>query len=115
MITVDRFRGIALGMPEAVESAHMGQPDFRIGGRIFATLQPAKGWGVVKLTREQQVRLLGEHPETFAMQNGAWGRQGWTTVRLDDADEEAVGEAVTLAWQNLRQPAGRTRSRHARR
>jgi hypothetical protein len=49
------------------------------------------------------------------MQNGAWGRQGWTTVRLDDADEEAVGEAVTLAWQNLRQPAGRTRARQGRR
>jgi hypothetical protein len=115
MITVDRFRAIALGMPEAVESAHMGHPDFRIGGKIFATLQPAQACGVVKLTPEQQARLLGEHPETFAMQNGAWGRQGWTTVRLDDADEEAVGEAVTLAWQNLRQPAGRTRSRHARR
>src|ERR1035441_3989 len=50
---VDRFRRIACGLPGAVEGAHMGNPDFRVGGRIFATLSgQARGRGVLKLTAE---------------------------------------------------------------
>ena len=101
MVSLDRFRAIALAMPDAIESAHMGHPDFRVGGKVFASLQPAHTVGVVKLTPEQQARLLEEHPDAFVAQNGAWGRQGWTGVRLRVADEELVGEAVTLAWQNV--------------
>jgi hypothetical protein len=55
---------------------------------------------MVKLTPDQQRRFVREHPDTFAPENGAWGRQGCTSVRLDVADEETLGEAMTLAWQN---------------
>jgi hypothetical protein len=94
------FRRIALGMKDAAEGAHMGHPDFRVKGRIFATLHPDRQFGMVKLTPEQQLRLVREHPAMFAAENGAWGRQGCTRVRLDSADEETLGEAMTLAWQN---------------
>jgi len=94
------FRRIALGMKDAAEGAHMGHPDFRVNGRIFATLHPDRQFGMVKLTPEQQQRFVREHPAMFAPENGAWGRQGCTRVRLDSADEETLGEAMTSAWQN---------------
>ncbi len=100
MLSAKDFRRIALGMEGAVESAHMGHPDFRAHGRIFATLHPDKQWGMVKLTPEQQQKLVREHAATFAPENGAWGRQGCTRVRLDAVAEETLGEAMTLAWQN---------------
>ena len=96
-----RLRRIALGLAGASESAHMGHPDFRAKGRIFATLHGDGIFGMVKLTPEQQRRFVGEHPSAFAPENGAWGRQGCTRVRLDDVDEETLGEAMTLAWQNV--------------
>src|SRR5262245_15180411 len=94
------FRRIALGMKDAAQGAHMGHPDFRANGRIFATLHPDRQFGMVKLTPEQQQRFVREHPAMFAPENGAWGRQGCTRVRLDSADEETLGEAMTLARQN---------------
>jgi hypothetical protein len=100
-MTADDFRRIALGLTDAVEGAHMGHPDFRVNGRIFATIHPDPRFGMVKLTPEQQRRFVTEHPSIFAPENGAWGRQGCTSVRLDAVDNEALGEAVTLAWQNL--------------
>jgi hypothetical protein len=100
MLTAEDFRRIALGMKDAVESAHMGHPDFRIGGRIFATLHADRKHGMVKLTPEQQEAFVRDHPVAFAPENGAWGRQGCTAVRLDVADEDTVGEAMTLAWRN---------------
>ncbi len=93
------FRRIALGMKDAVEGEHMEHPDFRANGRIFATIHPDRKYGMVKLTPDQQQRLVREDPETFAPENGAWGRAGCTKVRLDSADPETVGEAMTLAWQ----------------
>lgn len=99
-ITADDFRRMALAMKGAIESAHMGHPDFRVNGRIFATLHADNEWGMVKLTPEQQERFLGEFPKMFKPESGAWGRQGCTAVRLDAIDEETLGEAVTLAWQN---------------
>jgi hypothetical protein len=99
------FRRIALGMTGAVEGAHMKHPDFRVKGKIFATLHADDVWGVVKLTPEQQARLVGEHPATFLPESGAWGRQGYTRVRLESADEETLGEALTLAWQNVARAA----------
>ena len=100
MLSAEDFRRIALGMRDAVESAHMGHPDFRIAGRIFATLHADRKHGMVKLTPEQQEMLVRDHPAAFAPENGAWGRQGCTAVRLDVADEDTVGEAMTLAWRN---------------
>ena len=95
------FRRIALGLRDAVEQAHHGHPDFRVAGRIFATLgYPDGQWGMVNLTPEQQLTFVREHPDAFAPAKGAWGEQGSTTVRLDTVDEESLGEALTLAWQN---------------
>jgi hypothetical protein len=100
MLSAEDFRRIALGMRDAVESAHMGHPDFRTAGKIFATLHADRKHGMVKLTPEQQETLVRDHPAAFAPENGAWGRQGCTAVRLDVADEDTVGEAMTLAWRN---------------
>jgi hypothetical protein len=100
MLAANDFRRIALRMRDAVEAAHMGHPDFRVGGRIFATLQANDEWGVVMLTPEQQQHFVRNYPDVFVAAAGAWGLQGSTTVRLGAADEEVVGEALTLAWQN---------------
>jgi hypothetical protein len=78
----------------------MGHPDFRANGRIFATIHPDHEFGMVKLTPEQQHRFVRESPASFAPESGAWGRQGCTRVRLDSVDDETLGEAMTLAWQN---------------
>jgi hypothetical protein len=99
---MNKLRRLALGMKGAIESAHMGHPDFRVNGRIFATLHADDRWGMVKLTPEQQQDFLARD-SAFAPENGAWGRQGCTAVRLDAVDEETLGEALTLAWQNTAQ------------
>ena len=99
-VTESSFRRIALGMKDAVEGAHMGHPDFRVGGRIFSTIHHDRAHGMVKLTPEQQAAFLREHPGTFAPESGAWGRAGCTRVTFDTVDEETLGEALTLAWQN---------------
>ena len=83
----------------------MGHPDFRVNGRIFATIHPDPAFGMVKLTPEQQQELMRDHPAVFAPENGAWGRAGCTRVRFAAVDEETLGAAVTLAWQNLARAA----------
>jgi hypothetical protein len=95
------FRRIALGMDGAVEGAHMGHPDFRVKNRIFATLHHDPEFGMVALTPDQQEQFMRAHPDAFAPESGAWGRGGSTRVRLAAVPEETLGEAVTLAWQNL--------------
>ena|SRR2546426_6969318 len=99
-MSAENFRHIALGMKDAIESEHMGHPDFRANGRIFATIHPDYQWGMVKLTPEQQERFVRDNPKTFAPENGAWGRAGCTKVRLDSVNDDTLGEAMTLAWQN---------------
>ena len=94
------FRRIALGMADAVEGAHMGHPDFRVNNRIFATLHHDLLSGMVKLTPDQQQTFVREHPDTFAPEAGAWGRSGCTKVLLKGVDDDTLGEAMTLAWQN---------------
>jgi hypothetical protein len=98
-MTPDDFRRIALAFDAVVEGAHMGHPDFRAGGKIFATIHPDHRSGMVKLSPEQQEQFIDDHPAVFTPESGAWGRAGCTRVRLDAADEEMVGEAMTLAWQ----------------
>jgi len=99
-MTIEDFRRIALSMPEATESAHMGHPDFRAGGKIFATIWPREGWGMVKLTPPQQRELVLAEPAIFAPVKGGWGLRGATTVRLQEADRGAVQVAVAMAWGN---------------
>ena len=81
----------------------MGHPDFRVGGKIFATLgYPDARWAMVKLTPEQQAAFIRDFPEIFVPENGAWGRAGSTRVTFSKATDEIVGEAMTLAWQNVK-------------
>lgn len=96
----DGFRRIALSMDGTIEGAHIGHPDFRANGRIFATLYPDGESGMVKLTPDQQQEFVRADSVAFVPASGAWGRQGCTTVRLDSVDEDTLGEAMTLAWQN---------------
>jgi|SRR5580698_7198764 hypothetical protein len=98
-MTAASFRKIALSMPGAIESSHMGHPDFRANGRIFATLGPDVKRGMVKLPPALQRELVAEHPKIFAPENGAWGLQGCTRVSLKDADEDTLGRAMTEAWK----------------
>jgi hypothetical protein len=101
-VTADDFRQIALSLPEALESAHMDHPDFRVRGKIFATLgYPDQGWGMVKLTPEQQTSLVRAEPAVFAPAKGAWGRRGSTIVRLDTVDQVTLSGALVAAWRNV--------------
>ncbi len=98
-MTAGQFRRMALSLPEVEERAHMGHPDFRVGGKIFATLaSPDKGQGMVKLTPEQQRVYVQAHPNVFVPAQGAWGLGGSTMVHLKDADPEVVSEAMRAAW-----------------
>jgi len=101
-MTPDDFRAVALTLPEAVESAHMGHPDFRVGGKIFATLgHPDAGWGMVKLTVEQREEFVREDPEVFRPVPGGWGRTGATNVCLAAATAETLRSAFESAWRNV--------------
>ncbi len=94
------FRRIALSLPGAEESSHMGQPDFRVDGRIFATLASAKqGYGNLILTPEQQAAFVAEMPEVFLPIQGGWGRMGMTHIRLAEASEDVLYGALHAAWK----------------
>ncbi|MGD0989118.1 MAG: MmcQ/YjbR family DNA-binding protein [Candidatus Sulfotelmatobacter sp.] len=100
-MTANEFRRLALDLPEAVESAHMDHPDFRVGGKVFATLgYPAKGWGMVKLTPEQQHYFSKDDPGIFVPVKGAWGRRGATSIMLKVANKKTVLNALRAAWMN---------------
>lgn len=99
-MTANDFRRLALALPEVTEQAHMEHPDFRVAGKIFATLgYPEKGWGMVKLTPEQQHHFLKENPKAFAPAKGAWGRKGATTVQLKTVDKATLKRALATAWR----------------
>ena len=100
-MTPVQFRQIALGLPEVSESAHMDHPDFRVGGKIFATLgYPDDEHGMVVLPPEDQATLVRKHPKAFALAKGAWGKRGSTTVRLELVDKATLKSALELAWRN---------------
>jgi|SRR6188768_3644033 len=100
-MTEDDFRRAALSLPETAEGAHMDHPDFRVGGKIFASIPRAgEGRGMVKVTPEQQAALVREKPDVFQPANGAWGRQGCTYVRLAATTMRAVRPALRDAWRN---------------
>ena len=94
------FRRIALSMPEAIESEHMAHPDFRVGGKIFATLgYPDKDHGMVILPPEDQARLVQTYPKIFAPAKGAWGKSGSTSVRLELIDRATLQRVMEIAWR----------------
>ena len=99
-MTAADFRRMALALPEATEGAHMGHADFRVRNKIFATLDHTETLGMVKLNPEQQHEFVKAQPQIFVPVKGGWGRRGATHVRLAVADEEALGEALTIAWRN---------------
>jgi|SRR4029453_8370873 hypothetical protein len=100
-MTPNEFRKLALSFPEAIESAHMDHPDFRVGGRIFATLgYPDEHWAMVKLSSDEQNEFVRTSPGVFATAKGAWGRQGATNINLPAATIDIVREALTAAWCN---------------
>lgn len=100
-MNVSEFRKLALSMPEAIESSHLGTPDFRAGGKIFATLYgQTKNQAMVKLTPVQQAAFIADHPDMFEPIKGGWGRQGATAVNLTEADESVLRTALRTAWRN---------------
>jgi YjbR len=101
-MTAAGFRRIALRMDDAIEREHMGHPDFRANGKIFATIKHDNKSGMVKLTPEQQQKFVRDDPAAFAPESGAWGRAGCTKVIFRSVDEDMLGEAMTLAWQNTK-------------
>jgi hypothetical protein len=120
-------RRIALGLHGAEENSHMGKSNFRVGGRIFATLASAdQGYGNLMLTPEQQAAFVEELPEVFVPIAGGWGRMGMTHIRLAAAKEEVLAGALRAAWRlrlersaksrhKSRAPVGRIRATRTRR
>lgn len=99
-MTVADFRRIALSLEGAEESSHMGSPDFRVGGRIFATLASEKqGYGNLMLTPELQEEFVQELPEVFLPVHGGWGKTGATHIRLAKASEDVLSGALRAAWK----------------
>ena len=99
-MTEDGFRKLALALPGAEERAHMNHPDFRVGGKIFATLgYPGRGWAMVKLTPSEQLLFSTAEPDVFVPIKGTWGSRGATNVRLDMAKVAPVRRALEAAWR----------------
>lgn len=99
-MTAAEFRRIALSMPEAIESEHMEHPDFRVGGKIFATLgYPDKDHGMIILPPDEQERFVRTHPKVFAPAKGAWGKSGSTSLRLELVDRATLQRVMEIAWR----------------
>jgi hypothetical protein len=100
-VTANDFRKLALTLLETEERSHMNHPDFRVAGKIFATLAyPDKSYAMVKLTPEQQHYFSKEDPEVFTPVSGAWGRRGAATVHLKAAKKATLRNALQAAWRN---------------
>jgi hypothetical protein len=100
-MTPNAFRKIALSLPETKERAHMDHPDFRVAGKIFATLgYPDKTRGMVKLSPEDQHNFSKDYPEAFIPVKGAWGRRGATSVDLKATNQDVLASAILAAWRN---------------
>ena len=99
-MTANEFRKSALALPDAVEQSHMNHPDFRVGGKIFATLGRDEAWGMVKLTPEQQTEFVHDYPKMFEAFNGAWGAGGATRVILETVSKDVARLALMSAWRN---------------
>ena len=101
-MTADEFRTLALAQPEAEERGHQGHPDFRVRGKVFATLgYPNDEWAMVKLAPDEQLALVAAEPNAFVPVKGKWGERGATNVRLALADPGDVREALASACSRI--------------
>jgi hypothetical protein len=102
IMTPDEFRTLALRLPETVEHQHQGHPDFRVGGKVFATLGwPDTAWGMVKLPIAEQKTRVATHPGVFEPAPGAWGQRGSTKIRLAAAEIDLIEPVLRIAWDNV--------------
>jgi len=98
-MTPNKFRELALSFPQAIRQAHMRHPDFRVGGKIFATLRyPDENSAMVKLSADDQEEFIRISPGVFTSVKGGWGRQGATNINLSEATIDVVQRALTAAW-----------------
>jgi hypothetical protein len=105
-MTTEQFRRLALSLPNTSEQSHVGHPDFRVRGRIFATAgYPRAGWAMIKLTLDQQRQVVHADPAIFMPVPGGWGRRGATAIRLRAATKGKVEAALLTAWRNVARPA----------
>jgi hypothetical protein len=101
-MTASEFRAIALSLPQAAEASHVGHPDFRVNGKIFATLgYPDERFGVLILTPDEQKELIGRHPEMFEAVRGDWGRRGSTQVLLKATTPDVLKSGMERAWRRV--------------
>ncbi len=99
-MTSNEFRRLALSFPETSEKSHMDHPDFRVAGKLFATLgYPDKDWGMLKLTPIEQEMFVKAQPSVFNPCAGAWGRRGCTNVRLKGIRKPTLRRALEAAWR----------------
>jgi len=111
-MTPNDFRRIALSFEGAEQGSHMGATDFRVGGRIFATLAMVKqGYGNLMLTPELQAEFVVERPDLFLPVFGGWGRMGATHIRLKEADEASLRGALHTAWKLRNEKNAKTKSK----
>jgi hypothetical protein len=109
-VTSDEFRALALNLDGVVERSHQAHPDFRVHGKIFATLDwPDASWGMVKLDSSDQKKFVEAQPDAFVPVKGKWGEQGCTSVCLKAAKADVVKHALQRAWQNSAAGASRKR------
>ncbi len=98
-MNADDFRRLALSLPRTSEGSHMGHPDFRVDGRIFATVgHPDDNWAMVRLTPTEQRKRVRSAGHVFVPVPGAWGRKGSTRVQLQAVEEETLASALAAAW-----------------
>ena len=116
MMTAADFRRIALSLEGAEEGSHMGAADFRVGGRIFATLASQdQGYGNLMLTPQQQAEFVGEMPDVFLPVHGGWGRMGVTHICLTKANEDVLAGALRTAWKLRVEKNAKTAGKRKRR
>jgi hypothetical protein len=114
-MTPNEFRKLALSFPQTEEREHMAHPDFRVAGKIFATMgYPDKTRAMVKVTPVEQEMLVQAEPNVFSPVKGAWGRKGSTSVLLKAAKKESIRRALAAAWE-LHAPSGGAGQKRVRR
>ena len=113
-MTADDFRRLALRLEGAEEGSHMGAVDFRVGGRIFATLASQdQGYGNLMLSPPQQTEFVREQPNIFLPIAGGWGRMGATHIRLAAANEDVLAGALHTAWKLRVEKNGKPKTKRA--